>query len=375
MKINYITNVRIPTSRAQGYAIMKMCEEFAKSGEEVELIIPKRRSNVEDKDPFSYYGIDPVFKIKRIFGFDFLGMSEKFGKLTFWLDTILFLFMVRLKGLTKPGSIIYTRDYMLALFIPKKSFLSLELHDIPGPKSLFRRAVNKANVIFVLNSYIKEELLKLGVSESKIFIEASGVDLERFDVKVDKSEVKKKLELPLNKKIVMYIGLLDKWKGVETLLKASRFLKDAQVVIIGEGSELARFKKEYPGVIYKGSLPYRDLPFNQQGADVLVAPNSEGSNISNLYTSPLKVIAYMTSGIPIVASDLPSIREVLNESNAYLVEPDNPKALAEGIKKALTEDGKGKTMKALEDVGKYSWDKRVKSILSIIKYNLNNGRE
>ena len=374
MRINYITNVRIPTSRAQGYAIMKMCEEFAKRGEEVHLIIPKRRSNVENTNPFSYYGIEPVFKIKRIFGFDFLGMSESFGKLSFWLDTFFFLFLTRVKGLMGKGSIIYTRDYTLSLLVPSKTFLSLELHDVPGPKYLFRRAVKRANIIFVLNSYIKEELLKLGIQEEKIFIEASGVDIERFNIKANKSEVKKKLGLPLDKKIVMYIGLLDKWKGVETLLKASKFLEDAQVVIIGEGSELTRFKKEYPKVIYKGSLPYRDLPFNQQGADVLVAPNSKGSNISNLYTSPLKVIAYMTSGIPIVASDLPSIREVLNENNAYLVEPDNPEKLASVIQKALDEDNSEMTKKALEDVQKYSWKKRVERIMSVIRGHVNDGK-
>ena len=45
MRIKYITNVRIPTSRAQGYAIAKMCSEFAKTGAEVELFVPSRVNN------------------------------------------------------------------------------------------------------------------------------------------------------------------------------------------------------------------------------------------------------------------------------------------------------------------------------------------
>ena len=47
---------------------------------------------------------------------------------------------------------------------------------------------------------------------------------------------------------------------------------------------------------------------------------------------------YMASKRPIVASDLPTIREILNEENAILVEPGNPKALAEGIEKVLSKD-------------------------------------
>ena len=72
----------------------------------------------------------------------------------------------------------------------------------------------------------------------------------------------------------------------------------------------------------------------------------------------------MAAKRPIVASDLPSIREVLNEGNAILVEPDNPKALAQCIKKALTSDDV--SQKAFEDVQEYTWDKRVKKILKFI---------
>jgi glycosyltransferase involved in cell wall biosynthesis len=367
MKINYITNARIPTSRAYGYPIMKMCEEFSKAGTEVELIIPKRRSNVDEQDPFFYYGIEPVFKIRRIFSFDFLGMSEKFGKLTFWFDTIFFLLLIRIKGLIGAQSIIYTRDYILSFFVSSRSFLCLEIHNIPNSKFFFKWGLMKADVIFVLSPYIKEDLLKLGIDGEKIFTKASGIDIKLFNIKVDKDEAKRALGLPLNKKIVMYIGFLDKWKGVETLLKVSHLLDDIQVVIIGNGPELSRFKREYPEAIFTGSLPYRDLPFNQQAADVLVAPNSGGSPMSNLYTSPLKIIAYMASGIPIIASDLPSIREFLNKDNAFLVKPDDSELLALTIKKALVEDNREMTKKAFMYAERSSWKKRAESIINIIR--------
>ena len=64
MKLIYISNSRIPTEKAYGVQIVKMCEAFAKNGIDVTLLIPKRRSNT-DKDLFSYYGVAPIFKIKN----------------------------------------------------------------------------------------------------------------------------------------------------------------------------------------------------------------------------------------------------------------------------------------------------------------------
>ena len=71
----------------------------------------------------------------------------------------------------------------------------------------------------------------------------------------------------------------------------------------------------------------------------------------------------MASGVPIVASDLPSIREILNESNSTLVEADNPEGLAVGIKEALNKKGN----KALLDVKEYTWGRRVDLIITFFK--------
>jgi glycosyltransferase involved in cell wall biosynthesis len=111
-------------------------------------------------------------------------------------------------------------------------------------------------------------------------------------------------------------------------------------------------------------LPPADVAARLREADTLVLPNP-ASALSSAFTSPLKLFEYMASGRPIVASDLPSLREVLaNGRNAVLVEPGSPQALSAGIR-TLKEDwalGERIARQALEDVGDYTWDRRAERL-------------
>jgi glycosyltransferase involved in cell wall biosynthesis len=72
----------------------------------------------------------------------------------------------------------------------------------------------------------------------------------------------------------------------------------------------------------------------------------------------------MASGKPIVASDLPSIREVLDEADSYFVKPDDPHALAQGIVTALTDSSaSAKAAGAREKVAQFTWNARAQIIM------------
>ena len=163
------------------------------------------------------------------------------------------------------------------------------------------------------------------------------------------------------------------WKGVDVLAEASDLLDDALVVFVG-GTEhdLLRFKekqKHRPNLLILGQKSHAEIPLYLKSADVLVIPNSSKESISRLYTSPMKLFEYMASGVSIVASDLPSLREVLSEENAVVVSPDNARLLAEGIVKVLTNPAFSEKIArgAQALVQNYTWEKRAECIINFVR--------
>lgn len=370
MRLVYIANIGIPSEWAHGIQVMKMCEAMAASGIEVELVIPKRRNEIR-ADAFDYYRVKRNFKLTKIFCIDlpFAGAS----KAMFLIRAVSFLIETKLYLAFKKFDIIYSREQLAGLFF--KNFI-LELHSLPGAiKNIHRRIWNKAKKIIILTAFLKKRMEAESVDAQKILVAPDGVTPDEFAGNQTKNSLRSDLDLPLDKKIVMYAGSLfiQPWKGVDILLDANKYFSDDCLLVLvgGEADELKKIKENYNvrNILLKGRLPHFEVPKYLRAADALILPNKKGEVISEEYTSPLKLFEYMASGVPIVASDLPSLREVLNENNALLVEPNNPHALAEGIGKIFNNKDQADRLaqQALSDVKNYTWDKRAIIIMDFIK--------
>lgn len=370
-KLRYIANIRVPTERAHTLQVMKMCEAFSKEGFDVELVVPDKRDNLGESDPFKYYGVAKIFKIKRIWATDFLGMASRRGKFFYAADLLSFLTSLVLMRVREWEGIIYARDpFLLFPFIGlKRSLFVAEIHDIPQRNFLFPNFLKLAHSVITITHGLKKELEKKGIIGERVLVAPDAIDLKDFADPIDRESARELLSLPSDKKIAMYIGLLDEWKGYRTLLDASNLLHDVLVVIVGGRDEhIKKLRNEYPKAVFLGFKPYKDLAKYQRAADVLVIPNSAKKTISKYFTSPLKLFAHMASGVPIVASDLPSLREVLDESMAYFFTPDDSVSLARVVKKAIEDYGEGveKTQKLVFTSKGYSWENRAQKILNWI---------
>jgi len=353
-KLMYIANVRLPTEKAHGLAIMKMCEAFAREGLEVELIVPKRFNSARE-DPYQYYGVERLFKITKLFCIDLIGLWAEPG---FVIQTMTFTLSVLLYGPWSKAEIIYGRDdFSLALLSIFKRNTVWEAHTAKRGL-LVKLLLIKSKMIVVISKGLKGYFISLGVNESKVLVSPSGVDLIQFDIKENKEEIRKRLSLPLDKKIIAYIGkytTMGRDKGVEELKKAFPSVREtypqAHLLIVTE------------------ALP-PEVPLYMKASDILVMnyPNTEHYA---RYMSPLKLFEYMASGRPIIAPRLQSILEIVDEDSAYLFTPEDQKNLVDTINIVLSDlsEAHKRALKALEKVREYSWRKKANKIIRTLSWD------
>ncbi len=382
LKIFYVTNARIPTEKAHGLATVKMCEAFAKKGAEVTLFVPWRINPVSE-DPYEYYAAERVFKIKTLPSIDMLWLG--FGKQFFFAVQVLsfslaaaFWLLARygLRGAPK-DTVIFSHDYIPLYFASFASTrIFYDIHDYPQKNSVYERVLKKSIGLSVQTKRKIDAVYNdFGVPREKIVYWPNGVDVKRFDIPLSQGEARKKLNLPQDKKIVLYTGQLFPGRGVHTLVEAAQFLpKDVLVYIVG-GSKGEIEKFQIPNskfqIRFVGQRPWTEMPLWLKAADVLVAPHSARAHavgraeVSLYYISPMKLFEYMASGRPIVASDIPSIREIVDESMVFFAEPDNPESFASVIQTVLSspEDAKRRSENARREVQNYTWEDRAEKIL------------
>lgn len=387
VKLIYIANARIPTEKAHGIQIMKMCEAFSRYNAndtnfyanavniadkiEVELVVPKRFNWIKE-DPFKYYEIARSFKIKKLPCLDLIPLDKYIGHLGLWIESITFFISTLFYTLFKKADILYTRNFSLLPLTLFKKNLFFEAHTFPKNYFLYFPFLKRLRGIIVITKKLKAFFVEKGIPQNKILVAPDSVDLEKFDIPEIKEACRKKINLPLNKKIVLYTGHLYEWKGADILAKASQYLpEDVEIYFVG-GTEKDVEKFKVQSSNFKVNIvdqrPHSEIPYWLKAADILVLPNTAKENISKYWTSPIKMFEYMASKRPIVASDLPSIREILNENNSILVKPDLPEDLARGIKKILKDKNLAEKIsnQAFRDVQNYTWQKRARNILRFI---------
>ena len=374
MILLYISNQRLPTEKAYGIQIAKTCEALANYGIDVKLTVPHRVSDIAENF-FDYYAVKRNFKFNEVFSLD-LYLPGRLDGIAFLLKNFISALVIIVRTSFLGVDIVYSRDeliiYLLSI-LKKPRKLVFEAHRFSNSRQLFYRRFKKNNIkVITISHGLRNKFVEFGFKSENLLVAPDGVDIDNFNINETMEECRRKLNLPIDKKIIMYSGHLFDWKGVHALATASTHLPEALFVFVGGTDEDAfKFKKQYydkENIIILGHKPHSEIPLFLRAADVLVLPNSAKEGISVSYTSPLKLFEYMASRRPIVASDLPSIREILNENNSILVKPDDVDALANGIDLALNDSVLTERISeaAYESVKKYTWYQRSRMIIDFL---------
>ena len=223
MRIFYVANVRIPTEKAHGVAIVKSCEAFAKENVEVALVVPKRRTPFEESI-FETYGVTKTSAVRFLPVIDLIGTNA--GPFVFWLETFTFYGSLILFLLTKSRkTLIYTREpgfIFLRLLGFKAAF---ECHLIPKQRSFFFFLSRWASSIVVISQALRNAFVERGFSMGSILVAPSGVDLSIFDIQTSRDEARLMLDLPTDVRLAVYTGnftTMGEDKGISDILQADR---------------------------------------------------------------------------------------------------------------------------------------------------------
>lgn len=213
------------------------------------------------------------------------------------------------------------------IFVAVGEYRGLDLVRGYYNRSFYNSLINKVAGFIAVSPQVKAKLIDFGIQSNKIIIEPNAVDRSVFKP-LDKSECRKRLHLPQDKKIVLFVGHFLQDKGPLRVLEAlNRFPDDVVGVFIGKGPQVIKGDK----VAFCGPLLHHEIPVIMGAADVFVLPTlHEGS--SNV------IVEAMSCGLPIVSSDIPEIKVQCDPSFSILIDPFNVNAIEISIKKILSDD-------------------------------------
>jgi len=386
MRVLYFADIRFPLERANGIQTMETCHALAQRGHTVHLVV-KPDTHSPARDPFDFYGLPTTRSliIERANAPKGAGIIARVGYMSFVFG--------RAFGKAR-ADVIITRDLGVAAALLKipagmRAPVVYESHGYaPDVASALPDLVATAKPASA------SKLKRLANREAEVWRDAAGYvtitraladELQRrFGSRQHLAVVPDGMRPPAtpvapsgSAPVAGYAGHLYAWKGVDVLLQAIAQVAEVKGLIVGGHSaepDLARVKRLADDlritdrVTFTGLVAPSAVPAHLASATMLVLPNP-ASAISTHFTSPLKLFEYMAAGRPIIASDLPAIREVLRHGeNALLADPGNADAIAGAMRTLIADPALAARLArtAASDANDYTWPRRAERLEALL---------
>jgi glycosyltransferase involved in cell wall biosynthesis len=232
--------------------------------------------------------------------------------------------------------------------------------------------LNESDQIITPSHSIKQKVLSYKIPEDKVTVIPNGANIPPATGRPENAPPR----------YIIYFGALQAWQGVDILLKAFARLADIRdlhlVICSSTHSRRAKLLRKLAEkleiserIIWHFGLPEEELAPWREHALLSVAPLTESSRNIEQGCAPLKILESMASGIPVVASDLPSVREIMTDrEHGRLIYPDREGEFARTIRvllqypELLKEMGARARQKIESD---FLWEKSVSDLKNIYR--------
>lgn len=233
------------------------------------------------------------------------------------------------------------------------------LADRCGAERASAAVFERATAILAVSRPIAAWLDEWRAARGRVHVVPNGVDPRRFRPMGPRP--------PGGTFTVGFVGSLKPWHGLDILIEAIGLLAASdsswRLVVVGDGPERAALEHSVAGkglgamMTFTGSVPHAEVPRLLGLMDVAVAPYPD---LPGAYFSPLKVFEYLATGLPVVASRIGQLAEVIEDGKTgTLCRPGDPGALAEALARLRASPAK---RRALGRAGRaavasrYTWD-------------------
>lgn len=236
------------------------------------------------------------------------------------------------------------------------------------------RSIKKADLIITVSESVKKELInEFNLDPQRCIVTPIPPDESFFNIVSTKdiSSVKNKYSLTQNKKYIYFIGNLEPRKNLKTLIEAYTLLPDdikndySLVLAGGKGWKTQETQASIDSAVASGEdvkhigfIDQNDSAALYQGASLYVMPS--------LYEGfGMPILEAMASGTPVVASDIPVLREV-GAGYATYANPRDPKDFSKAILHVLTQPKKARSV-LQKNVRRFSWDKNISELINAVR--------
>lgn len=364
MKILYLSNSKIPSRTANSIHVMKMCNAFVKNGHDVYLMC--EQNGRITNETYDYYDTEKgSFKIYPF----------KYRKIKGLGRYIYSFHSKKLSSVVSPD-LIYGRN-LYSIFLCRNLNIPLIYESHSPPNNRIQLVIQKMlfenknfRSLVVISAALKNEYVKTfgKIVEDKIIIAHDGAD----------PVVRKEHDIITEVNKIGYIGHLYPGRGIELIGELSKSLPEHEFHLVGGIEEDIEYWKQKfytrKNIIFHGYVPHSGIEEIRKKFDVLIAPYqkkvsvSGGKGDTSKWMSPLKIFEYMSSGKPIISSDIKVLREVLeNNYNSILCDPENTNEWINAIIKLSNDmELSNKIAKTAQNnfLNKYTWDVRAEKVLN-----------
>lgn len=195
-----------------------------------------------------------------------------------------------------------------------------------------------ADAVVTLSEIVKKQFAERGVEPEKIHVVPNAIDAQDVGTEYDRTEIRSKLNLP-DTTLIGTVTSVVGYEGLDTLIRSLQSLPDSvEVLIVGDGvarpqlEDLTRELGLERRVHFVGRKAQDDIWQWYAALDVFVVPR-KNLQVCRVVT-PIKALMAQALGIPVVASDLPALREVTGNRAGYF-RAEDPQALANTIRDQL----------------------------------------